>query len=186
MKSFLVIGLCSFLILSFYPIYPTSSPSDEKDNPPKVKKEEKKEEKKKEQTVFTDEDLKKNNDAKVTVFEVDPGTVENKKYPPQDENNPNIDPIKTEKYWRAKKELIEKNIREARENIKKTQSELNALQTKYFIVNTALEQTKIKKKMDKTASQLEAYKHGLAQFKKQLEDLPEEARKAGALPGWVR
>ncbi len=44
----------------------------------------------------------------------------------------------------------------------------------------------IKPAWDRTISDLEDARHQLAEAEKNLADLPERARKAGALPGWIR
>jgi hypothetical protein len=44
----------------------------------------------------------------------------------------------------------------------------------------------IKPAWDRSRSDLETAKQELAEAEKDLADLPEKARKAGALPGWIR
>lgn len=92
------------------------------------------------------------------------------------------------------KEDWQKIMKEARENVsilekklKEMQSELNKLTNDYYAWDdVAYREGVIKPKMDKLREQIENTKVELEKAKNRLPELEEEARKSGALPGWLR
>lgn len=93
-----------------------------------------------------------------------------------------------------KKEDWQKMIQEAKENviqlegrIKELESRLNKLTNDYYSWDdAAYREGVIKPNMDKVAQQLEAAREQLKAAKERIPELEEEARKSGALPGWLR
>lgn len=71
--------------------------------------------------------------------------------------------------------------------IKELQSELNKLTNDYYSWDdVAYREGVIKPNMDKTSKELEKAKNELEKAKDYIQELEEEARKSGALPGWLR
>ncbi|BBB33029.1 hypothetical protein TTHT_1526 [Thermotomaculum hydrothermale] len=91
-----------------------------------------------------------------------------------------------EKYWREKFITLNNSIKKTKEEIDAIQKELNRLMTEKLntddnivIMNINAQMTKLEKKKKKLQERLKT-------LKKQKEDLQEQARKSGALPGWYR
>lgn len=92
------------------------------------------------------------------------------------------------------KEDWQKMINEAKQSVNKwemktreLQSELNKLTNDYYAWDdVAYREGVIKPNMDKTAKELENAKAELEKAKERILELEEEARKSGALPGWLR
>lgn len=92
------------------------------------------------------------------------------------------------------KEDWQKIMKEANEKIKyweemvnKLQAELNRLTNDYYAWDdVAYREGVIKVKMDKVREELEKARENLKKAKDRIPELEEEARKSGALPGWLR
>jgi hypothetical protein len=168
----------------------------------KKKEEEKKEEEKskkekKVKRVWTDKDLKEIRKERLNITEVSPEPDEKKKkgekkdakQPAKVENTTKkekFDPRKTEKYWRERKRALV-------DNIKKNESEIKNMEVKLFKLKNQLNGTdfysdrvRLEQEIRDTYNKLQNYKQGLERLKQALENLHDEARKAGALPGWLR
>jgi hypothetical protein len=163
------------------------------------KEEEKNKKEKKIKRVWTDEDLKEIRKERVNITEVSPDPVEDKKKKKEkkkDLNPPDLvrdkaegekyDPKKTEKYWRERKKALVTRIQKHEEEIKNMQTKLFQLQGQLNVTDIYSERVRLDQEIRDTYKKLENYKKGLERLKKELEDLPDEARKAGALPGWLR
>ncbi len=105
--------------------------------------------------------------------------------------------ILSEEYKDSKgrtKEDWQKMIKEAKENlakweskVKELQSELNKLTNDYYSWDdVAYREGVIKQNMDRVTRDLEKAKEELEKAKELIPELEEEARKSGALPGWLR
>lgn len=110
---------------------------------------------------------------------------------------PEGEEITLEEYKDSKqrtKEDWQKMINEAKQSVNKwemktreLQSELNKLTNDYYAWDdVAYREGVIKPNMDKTAKELENAKVELKKSKERILELEEEARKSGALPGWLR
>ncbi|MCP5051947.1 MAG: hypothetical protein GY940_32565 [bacterium] len=98
-----------------------------------------------------------------------------------------VDPKKTEKYWRDRKADLEKQISDSEEAIKRMQEKLDQLQPKLLIQTDVLtDQLRIREAMTTLKDSIKNYKRGLETLRKKLEDLPDEARRYGVPPGWLR
>lgn len=92
------------------------------------------------------------------------------------------------------KEDWQKMINEAKQSVNKwemkireLQSQLNKLTNDFYAWDdVAYREGVIKPNMDKTAKELENAKVELEKAKGKILELEEEARKSGALPGWLR
>ena len=92
----------------------------------------------------------------------------------------------TEKYWRGRLNILNKNIDELRERIQKAQSSLNRESSNFLIASTPSLQQRIRTNMDNLTSQLNNLKANLKKMEKDKESFFREARKEGVLPGWLR
>jgi hypothetical protein len=91
-----------------------------------------------------------------------------------------------EAWWR-------KRITEARETLRRNESFLEALQSRVNALSTDFvnrddpyQRAKIADDRQKALSEMERLKADVELGKKQVEDIEEEARKAGVPPGWLR
>lgn len=92
------------------------------------------------------------------------------------------------------KEDWQKIMQEARQNvtilenqIMELQSKLNRLTNDYYAWDdVAYREGVIKVEMDKTREEIEKAREELKKAKEKIPELEEEARKSGALPGWLR
>ncbi len=96
------------------------------------------------------------------------------------------DKDKEEASWR-------KRISEARENLRRNevfaealQTRINALSTDFVNRDDPYQRAKVGEDRDKALAELARVKAEVALSKKQIEDIEEEARKAGVPPGWLR
>ncbi|MEN8154558.1 MAG: hypothetical protein ABFR75_11110 [Acidobacteriota bacterium] len=96
------------------------------------------------------------------------------------------DPKKKEEYWRRKMKIINENIDTTKKNIEKTKSNLNQAQTNFLIADIPGKINQARALVDELTKLLEEHKIRLSKFEKDKEALYNEARKAGALPGWLR
>jgi len=92
---------------------------------------------------------------------------------------------RTESYWR-------KTMAEARRKVKDLENEanvvvlrLNDLQTQFYREDDGFKREGIQREIQKTFYEQDKNKENLAKAKDALRDLEKEARKSGALPGWV-
>ncbi len=63
---------------------------------------------------------------------------------------------------------------------------LNELQTRFYQEADGFKQQQIQQEIQKTLYAQEVNRNELAKAQKQLQDLETEARKSGALPGWLK
>jgi hypothetical protein len=91
-----------------------------------------------------------------------------------------------ESFWR-------KAFAEARQKVKELENQsnvlvlkLNDLQNRFYRENDGFKQQEIQREIQKTFYEQDLNKTSLAKAKEDLADLEREARKSGALPGWIR
>lgn len=92
----------------------------------------------------------------------------------------------TEQYWRGRLNILNKNIDELKMRIQKTQSSLNRESSNFLIASIPSLQQRIKTNMDNLTSQLNNLKANLKKMEENKELFFREARREGALPGWLR
>jgi hypothetical protein len=92
---------------------------------------------------------------------------------------------RTESFWR-------KTMAEARQKVKDLENEsnviilkLNSLQDQFYKMDDGFKRETIQRDIQKTFYEQDLNKENLAKAKSALQDLENEARKSGALPGWV-
>jgi hypothetical protein len=90
-----------------------------------------------------------------------------------------------ESYWR-------KTMAEARQAVKDLENEsnviilkLNSLQDQFYKMDDGFKRETIQRDIQKTFYEQDLNKENLAKAKNALQDLENEARKSGALPGWL-
>ena len=90
-----------------------------------------------------------------------------------------------ESFWRQ-------TIADARDKVRNLENEgnvlilrLNDLQNRFYRESDGFNQQNIQREISKTIYEQDQNKEKLANAKSQLEDLLREARKSGALPGWL-
>jgi hypothetical protein len=177
---------------------------EEKKEEEKKEEKKKKEEEKKVKRVWTDEDLKEIKKERVNITEVSPDPDEDKKKKKEkkkDLNPPDLvrdkregekyEPKKTEKYWRERKKALVTRIQKNKEEIERLERRIPELRS--MLEGTHInspdrhsDRVKLINELEDSKKKLQNYKLGLARMQKELEDLYDEARKAGALPGWLR
>jgi len=171
----------------------TEKKEEEKKEDKDKQKEEK--DKKKIKRSWTDEDLKEIKKERVNITEVTPDTDKKKKEenvttPPPPvtttTKREKFDATKTEKYWRDRKNSLVERINNNKNEIKKLEQKLLELNLKRGGDDTFKDYLQLEQDIRDTNNKLEVYKKGLELMEKELEDLPEEARKAGVPPGWLR
>lgn len=161
-------------------------------------KTEKKEEEKKDKKVkrvWTDKDLKEVKKERLNITEVSPEPKDKKKKEealtaPAPVQNTTVkkkfDPKKTEQYWRKRKQELVDRINANEKGIKDMEAKLFKLKNQLDGTDIMTERLRLEQEIRDTYNKLQSYKSGLESLKQQLEDLPDEVRKAGALPGWIR
>jgi hypothetical protein len=90
-----------------------------------------------------------------------------------------------ESFWR-------KTMADARQKVKGLEDEskvlslkMAALQTKFYNIDDGFARESVQKDIQKTTYEQDMNKTNLEKAQKELEDLEKEARKSGALPGWL-
>lgn len=93
---------------------------------------------------------------------------------------------KNEAWWRER-------MTRAREGLRRSESFLEALQTRVNVLSADFvsrddpaQRAKIGEDRQKALAEMERVSAEILMFKKQIEDIEEEARKAGVPPGWLR
>lgn len=98
-----------------------------------------------------------------------------------------VDPTQTEEYWRARKEETDKRVEEAQSKVQQLQNEINSLTTAFYAESDGVAQRPlIESERIERIKELEQAKQDLENAREDASNLEDEARKAGALPGWVR
>ncbi|HYK89351.1 MAG TPA: hypothetical protein VE398_11305 [Acidobacteriota bacterium] len=123
-----------------------------------------------------------------------PATTTDKEAPPADtaskvaKANPD-EPVdfqgRPESYWRQ-------TMADARQRVKDLENQANVLvlrmadlQNQFYRESSGFKQQDIQREIQKTIYEQDKNKEELAKAKDQLQDLEKEARKSGALPGWL-
>lgn len=98
-----------------------------------------------------------------------------------------VDPTETEEYWRGRKQETDDRLRTAQSRVEQLQSEINSLTTAFYAESDGVGQRPvIESERVERIKELEAAKQELEDARAASEGLEDEARRAGALPGWLR
>jgi hypothetical protein len=96
------------------------------------------------------------------------------------------DPSQDEEGWRKRSHDAAERTRAAEEKLEKLQSDVNALTQAFYAESDGVAQRgQIEAERNARLNELEATKRELETAKQAQEDLRDEARRAGALPGWI-
>jgi hypothetical protein len=109
--------------------------------------------------------------------------------PPKEENGEDYESVdlkgRTESYWR-------KNMSEARTSVKNLENEanvlvlkLNKLQDQFYKEADGYHRETVQREIQKSYYEQDLNKANLEKARAALKDLENEARKSGALPGWI-
>lgn len=92
---------------------------------------------------------------------------------------------RTESYWRETMTAARQKV----ENLEKQSTvltlRLNDLENKFYNIDDGFDRDAVQKEMQKTYYEIDLNKENLAKAKEELADLEQDARKSGALPGWI-
>jgi len=91
-----------------------------------------------------------------------------------------------EKYWRGRLDAINNGIKQLKKQIEETQSSLNKASSDYLIASTPSRQNQLREKVDKLSKQIAEFRANLKMQESNKEKFFDEARRGGALPGWLR
>jgi hypothetical protein len=92
-----------------------------------------------------------------------------------------------EVYWRERMHSARARVEELRERVRRFELEAKKLENDFYSWDDGqYRDGVIKPAWDKKRDELETARRDVEQAEKELSELPEAARKAGALPGWLR
>jgi hypothetical protein len=96
-------------------------------------------------------------------------------------------PEGSEAYWRGEARRLRERVAQVKEAIARLEAESRKLESDFYSWDDgAYRDRVIKPTWDKAREDLATAKKDLPVAEKDLEDLPDRARRAGALPGWLR
>jgi hypothetical protein len=90
-----------------------------------------------------------------------------------------------ESFWRQTMSDVRKQVKDLENQTDILILKLNDLQNKFYREDNGFKQQEIQTEINKTFYEQDQVKDKLAKAKDQLDDLEKEARKSGALPGWI-
>jgi DNA repair exonuclease SbcCD ATPase subunit len=99
-----------------------------------------------------------------------------------------VDPSAAEEEkWRGVARDTRQRVADAQDRVARLEGETKKLENDFYSWDDGLYRDNvIKPAWDKKREELETARRDLEAAEKDLADLPEKARKAGALPGWIR
>ena len=107
--------------------------------------------------------------------------------PRADGEPPAQNSAEAEAYWRERMHSAKTRVEDLEERVRRYDQEARKLENDFYSWDDGnYRDGVIKPAWDKKREELETSKRELADAQKELADLPEKARKAGALPGWLR
>ena len=97
------------------------------------------------------------------------------------------DPTQTEEYWRGRKQDVDARVQDAQSRVEQIQSEINSLTAAFYAEGDGVAQRPlIESERIERINELDAAKQELENARSEAAGLEDEARRAGALPGWLR
>ena len=96
------------------------------------------------------------------------------------------EPEKDETWWKQRITQARESLRRNEAFAEALQSRVNALSADFVNRDDPFQRAKIGEDRQKALLEMERVKAEIAENKKQIEDIEEEARKAGVPPGWLR
>jgi len=96
-------------------------------------------------------------------------------------------PEEGEEYWRGEARRLRERVAAIKEAVTRLEAESRKLENDFYAWDDgAYRDRVIKPAWDKSREDLATARKDLPAAEKELEDLPDRARRAGALPGWLR
>jgi len=95
-------------------------------------------------------------------------------------------PVKDKAYWSARMKGLQENLTRDEGYAEAMQTRFNSLTTDFVNRDDPIQRATIEQNRNKTRSEIERLKKAVADDKKAIDDLLEEARRAGVPPGWLR
>ncbi len=92
---------------------------------------------------------------------------------------------RTESFWRQTFSDARKRVKDLEDESRVLQLKINDLQNKFYSESSGFKQQDIQREIQKSFYEQDQNKQNLAKAKAQLQELEVEARKSGALPGWI-
>lgn len=163
--------------------------------------------------VFTNEDLSRFKDAPVTIparlntpsepvegaekegkpeaeaaGRARPASPEAKGQEPEKSDEDKVTDLKgrDEAYWRSTLGEARLRVKGLSDEAKVLELRLNDLYNRFYREDSPVTRERIQVEIQKTLYEIDRNKQELAQARRALEDLEQEGRKSGALPGWLR
>jgi hypothetical protein len=90
-----------------------------------------------------------------------------------------------ESFWRESMADARKKVKDLENEANVLTLKLNDLQTQFYREDDGFKRESIQREIQKTIYEQDQNKENLAKAKDALQDLEKEARKSGALPGWI-
>jgi hypothetical protein len=106
--------------------------------------------------------------------------------PPAPEPQKPGEPEKDEAWWRARITGKREALSRAEVLLEALQSRVNGLSADFVNRDDPYQRAKVGEDRQKALAEMERTKADIEGYKKQIEDIEEEARKAGVPPGWLR
>ena len=92
-----------------------------------------------------------------------------------------------EAQWRERARAARKRVEDTKEHISQLETETKKLESDFYTWDDGQYRDGIiKPAWDKKLEELETARRDLVDAEREVSELPEKARKAGALPGWIR
>ena len=134
--------------------------------------------------VYTKKDLPESAQAtQPAVASSAPPAVEQKPAPAEQKREGDG---KDEAWWRNRIAAAREELRRNEVFAEALQSRINALSADFVNRDDPFQRAKVGQDRDKAIAELSRVKDEIERGKKQIEDIEEEARKAGVPPGWLR
>lgn len=93
---------------------------------------------------------------------------------------------KDEAWWRARITSVREALRRDEMFLEALQSRVNALSTEFVNRDDPFQRAQIGENRQKALAEMDRVKSEIERLKKDIDDIEEEARKAGVPPGWLR
>ena len=95
-------------------------------------------------------------------------------------------PVKDQAYWAGRLKTLRENLSRDEIYAESMQTRLNSLQTDFVNRDDPAQRAVIERDRQTVSAELTRLKKSIAETKKAIGDLEEEARRAGVPPGWLR
>jgi hypothetical protein len=95
-------------------------------------------------------------------------------------------PVKDQAYWAARMKGLQGQLERDQNYADAMQTRINALTTDFVNRDDPAQRSSIERDRQKSMAELARLKKSIEDGKKAIADLEEEARRAGAPPGWLR